>query len=171
MCASERRSATDCLRCLLLSSDDKPTQQIRQVVQCGNTMYAAGSFWDIMQGGTTYTRHNVSSFSATVPCTITGWVPGVEGTYGTTSDASDTLNTIGFVNGNCADAYIGGKFTSVNGTRPCRTSPRSAPLPATWSARSPARPLAQTILGVGNYLLVGGVLVVCRTAYHRFLKA
>ena len=113
MCASERRSATDCLRCLLLSSDDTPTQQIRQVVQCGNTMYAAGSFWDIMQGGTTYTRHNVSSFSATVPCTITGWVPGVEGTYGTTSDASDTLNTIGFVNGNCADAYIGGKFTSV----------------------------------------------------------
>ena len=35
---------------------------------------------------------------------------------GTTSDVSDTLNTIAFVNGNCADAYIGGKFTSVNGT-------------------------------------------------------
>jgi hypothetical protein len=51
-----------------------------------------------------------------MPRTITSWVPGVEGTYGTTSDPSDTLNTIGFGNGNCADAYIGGKFTSVNGT-------------------------------------------------------
>jgi hypothetical protein len=43
-----------------------------------------------------------------------GWAPNVVGTYGTTSDVSDTLNTIALVNGNCQDAYIGGKFTSVN---------------------------------------------------------
>ena len=45
---------------------------------------------------------------------MTSWAPDVIGTYGTTSNVSDTLNTIAFVNGNCQDAYIGGKFTSVN---------------------------------------------------------
>src|ERR1035438_363599 len=51
----------------LKASDDSPPQQIRQLVQCGNTMYAVGSFSEIIKGSTTYTRENVFSFSATKP--------------------------------------------------------------------------------------------------------
>ena len=91
-------------------------EQIRQLVQCGNTMYAVGTFTTSVKGSTTYTRDNVFSFSATAPYAVTSWAPDVVGTYGTTSNASNTVNTIAFANGNCADAYIGGKFTSVNGT-------------------------------------------------------
>ena len=100
----------------LKASDNNPIQQIRQLVQCGNTMYGVGSFSEIVKGSTTYTRENIFSFSATKPYTVTSWAPNIVGTEGTTSDASDAVNTIAFVNGNCADAYIGGKFTSINGT-------------------------------------------------------
>ena len=85
-----------------LKTTETPTQQIRQLVQCGNTMYAVGSFDTIIKGSTTYPRNNIFSFSATAPYTVTSWAPNVVGTYGTTSDTSDTLNTIAFVNGNCS---------------------------------------------------------------------
>ncbi len=68
----------------LKSSDDNPVQQIRQLVQCGNTMYAVGSFSEIVKGSTTYTRENVFSFSATKPYTVTSWAPNIVGTEGTT---------------------------------------------------------------------------------------
>src|SRR5215467_9721582 len=44
---------------------------IRQIVQCGNTMYAVGGFTKILWNGATYTRHNVFSFQATAPYRIT----------------------------------------------------------------------------------------------------
>jgi hypothetical protein len=138
-------------------SDNSRTQQIRQIVQCGNTMYAVGSFWDIIQGSTTYTRNNVFSFSATAPYTITSWAPNVVGTYGTTSDPSDTLNTIGFVNGDCSHAYIGGKFTSVNGTAVqniAEIDTTTGNVVSTFASK--ASGAVQTIVGVGNHLLVGG---------------
>jgi hypothetical protein len=97
-----------------LKADESTTQQVRQLVQCGNTMYAVGTFDTIVKGSTIYSRNNIFSFSASAPYTVTSWAPSVVGTYGTTSDVSDTLNTIALVNGNCQDAYIGGKFTSVN---------------------------------------------------------
>src|ERR1700727_797678 len=59
-------------------ADDSPTQQIRQIAQCGNTMYAVGSFWDIKQGSSTFTRNNIMSWSATKPYTLTSWAPDVE---------------------------------------------------------------------------------------------
>jgi hypothetical protein len=138
-------------------SDHSPPQQIRQIVQCGNTMYAVGSFWDILQGGTTYTRNNILSFSATPPYALTSWAPDVVGTYGDSSDPSDTLNTIGFVGGNCADAYIGGKFTSVNGMAVqniTEISTTTGNVVSTFASK--ATGAVQTILGVGNHLLVGG---------------
>jgi hypothetical protein len=81
-------------------------QTVRQLKQCGGTMYAVGSFTVITQGGTTYTRSNILSFSATAPYTLSSWAPSVNG----------TVNTIAFDGGNCASAYIGGSFSSVNGT-------------------------------------------------------
>ena len=138
-------------------SDNSRTQQIRQIVQCGNTMYAVGSFWSIIQGSTSYTRNNILSFSATAPYTITSWAPNVVGTYGTTSDPSDTLNTIGFVNGDCSHAYIGGKFTSVNGTAVkniAEIDTTTGNVVSTFASN--ASGAVQTIVGVGNHLLVGG---------------
>ena len=141
----------------LKATDDNPIQQIRQLVQCGGTMYAVGTFTSIIKGSTTYTRNNIFSFSATAPYTVTSWAPNVVGSGGSTNDPSDTLNTIAFANGNCADAYIGGKFTSVNGT----TVQNLAEIDTTTgnvvaAFGSKASGAVQTILGVGNHLLVGG---------------
>src|SRR5215467_7358569 len=40
------------------------TEQVRQLVQCGGTMYAVGTFTAIDWNGTTYARNNIFSFSA-----------------------------------------------------------------------------------------------------------
>jgi hypothetical protein len=82
------------------------TEQIRQIAQCGNTMYAVGTFSTVKRQSTTYTRNNVFSFSATSPYTVTSWAPNVNG----------IVNSIAFNGSNCADAYIGGKFTAVGST-------------------------------------------------------
>src|SRR5262249_24159021 len=86
------------------------TEQIRQLVDCGGTMYAVGTFTQISgwNGSSiqTFTRNNVFSFSDTAPYTITSWDPDVNG----------EVNTIAFARGNCANAYIGGKFTMVGST-------------------------------------------------------
>lgn len=140
-----------------LPASTSQVEQIRQIVQCGNTMYAVGTFTTIRRNSTTYTRNNVFSFSATAPYAVTSWAPNVVGTYGTTSNASNTLNTIGFANGNCADAYIGGHFTSVNGTTVnniAEISTTTGNVVTTF--KSTASGVVETILGVGPHLFVGG---------------
>ena len=85
------------------------TEQIRQIVQCGSTMYAVGKFTSIRsisQGGSTFARNNVFSFSAAAPYSVSTWNPDVNG----------TVNTIAFAGGDCSSAYIGGRFTQVGGT-------------------------------------------------------
>ena len=82
------------------------TEQIRQIVQCGSTMYAVGTFTVVKRQSTTYTRNNVFSFSANSPYAVTSWAPNVNG----------TVNSITFNGINCADAYIGGKFTAIGST-------------------------------------------------------
>ncbi|HEY2574938.1 MAG TPA: hypothetical protein VGI74_01390 [Streptosporangiaceae bacterium] len=81
-------------------------EAVRELKQCGSTMYAVGQFTTITQNGTTLTRNNIFSFSATAPYTLTSWAPNVNG----------VVDTIAFNGANCSDAYIGGNFTSVNGT-------------------------------------------------------
>ncbi len=80
------------------------TEQVRQIAQCGNTMYAVGTFTAISQAGTTYTRNNVFSFSASRPYTMTAWDPNVNG----------IVNGITF-SPDCSTAYLGGKFSTVGG--------------------------------------------------------
>jgi hypothetical protein len=80
------------------------TEQVRQLVQCGGTMYAVGTFTEISQSGTSYPRDNIFSFSATAPYTITSWDPSVNGTVNSIALTSD-----------CDHAYIGGDFTRVDG--------------------------------------------------------
>src|SRR5262249_42002853 len=61
-------------------SDPGTTEQVRQLVQCGGTMYAVGTFTEIKRGGTAYTRNNAFSFSAPPPYVVTPWDPNVNGT-------------------------------------------------------------------------------------------
>ena len=80
------------------------TEQVRQIAQCGGTMYAVGTFTAISWNGTTYTRNNVFSFSATKPYTVTSWDPNANG----------IVNSITF-SPDCSTAYLGGKFSTVGG--------------------------------------------------------
>jgi hypothetical protein len=140
-----------------LPASTSQVEQIRQLAQCGGTMYAVGTFTTIRRNSTTYTRNNIFSFSATAPYAVTTWAPNVVGTYGTTSNASNTLNTIAFANGNCADAYIGGHFTSVNGTTVNNFAEISTTTGNVVTAfKSTASGVVETILAAGNHLLVGG---------------
>src|SRR6516164_8860154 len=82
------------------------TETVRQLVQCGGTMYAVGSFTSIQRFTTPYPRNNIFSFSAAAPYKVTSFAPNVNG----------EINSIAFDGSNCNDAYIGGQFTSVNGT-------------------------------------------------------
>jgi len=124
------------------------TEQIRQIVQCGGTMYAVGTFAAISWNGTTYTRNNVFSFSASAPFTVTSWSPNVNG----------EVNSIAFNGSNCADAYIGGQFTSVNGT----TVANLAEIDTTTGNVVPGfgdrvgGGHVDTILAFNGHLLVGG---------------
>ena len=140
-----------------LPASTSQTEQIRQLVQCGNTMYAVGTFSTIRKGSTTYTRNNVFSFQATSPYTVTSWAPNVVGTYGTTSNPSNTVNTIAFVGGNCANAYIGGHFSSVNGTAVKNIAEISTSTGNVVKAfASNASGAVQTMVGTHARLLVGG---------------
>jgi hypothetical protein len=80
------------------------TQQVRQLAQCGGTMYAVGTFNTITWNGTTYTRNNVFSFSATKPYTVTSWNPNADGIVNSVTFSPD-----------CSTAYLGGKFGNVGG--------------------------------------------------------
>src|SRR5690242_1804154 len=83
--------------------DTGTTEQIRQLVQCGTTMYAVGTFTQVKHGSTTYTRNNAFSFSATGTFAVNSWDPDVNG----------TVDTIAFNGSDCSHAYLGGRFTTV----------------------------------------------------------
>jgi hypothetical protein len=123
------------------------TEQVRQIVQCGGVMYAVGSFTEIKRYSQTYARNNIFSFSATSPFQVTSWNPDVNG----------VVNTIAFNGANCADAYIGGQFTSVGGT----AVHNLAEIDTTTGAVVPgfghsANGRIETMLAVNGHLLVGG---------------
>jgi len=122
------------------------TEQVRQLVQCGSTMYAVGSFTKISWGGKTYPRNNVFSFSAASPFKITPWNPNVNG----------QVNSIA-LNGGCSHAYIGGQFTSVGGT----AVKNIAEIDTTTGSVAPgfghnANGQVETLLLVNGHLLTGG---------------
>jgi hypothetical protein len=89
-----------------VGSGKKSQEVVRQLVQCGGIMYAVGRFSSIRQHQANHARNNIFSFSATAPYTITSWAPNVNG----------QVNSIAFNGSNCSRAYIGGDFTSVDGT-------------------------------------------------------
>jgi hypothetical protein len=70
-------------------------------------MYAVGNFTQIRWNGATYSRNNAFSFSATSPFTMTSWNPDING----------AVNSIAFNGNDCANAYIGGRFSSLGNTK------------------------------------------------------
>src|SRR5215472_10648444 len=59
-----------------IGAGKKNQEVIRELVPCGNTMYAVRRFTSI-QHGTIYTRNNIFSFKKTAPFTVTSWNPNV----------------------------------------------------------------------------------------------
>jgi len=122
------------------------TQIIRQLVQCGGTIYAVGKFSQISWNGTTFQRNNVFSFSAKAPYKVTSWNPG----------ANAEADSIA-LSSNCATAYIGGRFTSVNHTAADHLASVSASTGAVKSGWGRANNAVDSVLLTPKgHLLVGG---------------
>jgi hypothetical protein len=124
------------------------TETVRQLVQCGGTMYAVGSFTSIQRFTTTYPRTNIFSFSARPGFKVTSFAPNVNG----------EINSIAFSGGNCSDAYIGGQFTSVNGTAVANFAEIDTTTGnvVTGFGDKVGGGHVDTILAVNGHLLVGG---------------
>jgi hypothetical protein len=122
-------------------------QVIRQLVQCGSTMYAVGSFTTIQWNGGTYTRNNIFSFSANSPFTISSWNPDVNG----------EVNSIAFNGSNCADAYIGGHFNLINGAAAGNIAEIDTGTGAIVSTfKHSASNKVETLVSYNNHIIVGG---------------
>ena len=122
------------------------TEEIRQIADCGGTMYAVGTFTSISGSNGSFTRNNIFSFSDTAPFAVTTWDPNVNG----------TVNTIA-LNSTCTTAYIGGQFTTVGGA----AAKNIAAIDTTAGALVPgfkdnAGGQVETILPVNGHLLTGG---------------
>jgi hypothetical protein len=122
--------------------------QIRQLVQCGNTMYAVGSFAMIKRQSTTYQRSNVFSFTATSPFKVTAWNPVVNG----------VVNSITFNNGDCSNAYIGGRFSTVGGVAEKNIAEVNTTTGAPVTAfKHSASAMVETVQAANNHIIVGGL--------------
>ncbi len=124
------------------------TENVRQLVKCGGMMYAVGTFTSISQGGSTYARNNVFSFGATAPYAVSGLNVDVNG----------TVNSITFTkHRGCSDAYLGGKFTSVHGTKARNIAEVSTSTGAVVPGFGhDANGEVDTLFGFGGHVLAGG---------------
>jgi hypothetical protein len=122
-------------------------QNIRQLVQCGSTMYAVGTLTEVAKGSTHYLRSGAFSFSAVAPFKVTSWDPQVNG----------TVNTIAFNGSDCSNAYIGGKFTQVGSTAVKNIAKVSTSTGAVVTGfKSSAGGQVDTLASVGGHILAGG---------------
>lgn len=96
------------------SGTDGSVEQVRQIVQCGSTMYAVGTFTQVKNAGSTalIARNNAFAFSAVAPYRVTGWNPNVNGMVDTAECAGD------------GSILLGGRFTSAGGNTAVRNIAR-----------------------------------------------
>jgi hypothetical protein len=137
-------------------------EQVRQLVQCGGTMYAVGSFSTVTQGGSTIHRGNAFSFLATAPYTVSSWNPRANG----------QVNTIAFDGPDCSRAYLGGAFSSVHGTRAQNIAEVSTRTGAviTRFARAASKRVDTLVVNRGH-LLAGGLFTVINGSGNRYLAS
>ncbi len=126
----------------------KTVEQIRQLVQCGGTMYAVGQFSVVDQGKRSFIRQNAFSFSATAPFELTGWNPDVNG----------EVDSITFAEGKCGDAYLGGNFSAIGKQKVTNLAEVSTT--GTGSVvtafRHDASNTVETLLAYRTHILAGG---------------
>ena len=106
----------------------------------------SGTFTEIQRYSTTYARNNAFSFSASSPFKVTSWNPNVNG----------IVNSIAF-SPDCSHAYLGGLFTSVNGTAVKNIAEVSTTTGAVNTAFAHSgRGQVETLAHYGTHLMTGG---------------
>jgi hypothetical protein len=149
-----------------LNKTGKVQEVIRQLAECNGLMYAVGSFTSINQGSTNYARNNIFRFSATAGTTPpyavdTSWTPSVNG----------QINSIVF-NSDCTDAYIGGAFTSVNGTAVANIAEISTTTGNVISTFGHSTNYeVWTMLMVNGHLLVGGDFTYVNGSHNPYMAS
>ena len=134
---------------LATSGRDGSVEQIRKLEQCDSTMYAVGRFAgsnNIKQKSTLYSRNNAFSFNATTGA-MTSWAPNVNGQVDSVALSAD-----------CSTAYLGGKFTAINGTAVqniAAVSTSTGNVLSTFAHSAGGR--VHTLARSGRHLLVGGI--------------
>jgi hypothetical protein len=122
------------------------TELVHQFTKCNGIIYTAGQFGPVTSNGQTYQLHNAFSFSAYSPYGLTSWRPDVNGTVDSITLSPD-----------CADAWLGGEFSTVNGQQ---TGPLAEVSTSTGQVVSSFRPdisgQVDTVLYANGHLLVGG---------------
>lgn len=143
---------------LATSGTDGSVEQVRQLRQCGNTMYAVGRFTSIKQGGQTYARKNAFSFSATTG-TLTSWNPDVNG----------QVNSVA-LSGDCSTAYLGGAFTAIGGSAATNIASVNTSTGAvnTGFAHT-ANKEVQALVVAGPHLLAGGSFTAINGSTRKYM--
>jgi hypothetical protein len=139
---------------------DGMVDQVRQLVQCGSTMYAVGSFTSIMRYQTIYARNNAFSFSAT-DGTVSSWNPQVFGRVNSIALSDD-----------CSTAYLGGKFTQIGSTvvrNIAAVSTTTGAVIPTFGSKASAE--VATLLLTGGHLLVGGWFTGINGSPNKYLAS
>ncbi|MBA2559098.1 MAG: hypothetical protein H0V07_04290, partial [Propionibacteriales bacterium] len=131
---------------LATSGTDGTVEQVRQIVQCGPRMYAVGRFTRVKQAGITYRRRNAFSFDATTG-EVSSWNPDVNGRVNSIALSAD-----------CSTAYLGGTFTSINGSSARNIAAVGTGTPGTvrHAFAHSASAKVNTVVLAGPHLLVGG---------------
>jgi hypothetical protein len=139
------------------------TEQVRQLVDCGGTMYAVGTFTSISGwNGTaiqTVTRNNIFSFSDTAPYTVSTWAPDVNGTVNSIQLTSD-----------CGHAFIGGQFTEVDGSKAKNIAyirTYNTTMVQNWP-HDANKPVNTILLTASGHLLVGGLFTSINGSSNKY---
>jgi len=147
---------------LASSGTDGTVEQVRQLVPCGDMMYAVGTFTSIRQGGTTYPRNNAFSFNATTGA-VSSWNPNVNGKVNSVALTAD-----------CGTAYLGGVFQNVGGQN--ATNLAAVQGEGTAGAfistfKHTADRQVSALLMSGSHLLVGGYFTVINTTSRGYFAS
>jgi PKD repeat protein len=151
------------------SGTDGTVETIRQLVPCGNMMYAVGTFTQIKQGTTTYSRNNAFSFNA-ITGAMSSWAPSITpGNVGTTG--AGAVNSIA-LSADCGVAYLGGVFTAINGTKVSNIAAVSTSTGAlVTSFAHSATGQVSALVRSGTHLLAGGYFTAINGSAKQYLAS
>jgi hypothetical protein len=143
---------------LATSGTDGSVEKVRQMVQCGSTVYAVGIFSQIKQNKVVYSRTNAFSFSATTGA-LTSWQPSPNGLVNSVALSAD-----------CSTAYLGGTFTTVKGTAVKNfVAVNTGTGDVVTTVAHNAAGQVSTVVRVGSHLIVGGYFTGINGSIKKYL--